>query len=219
MSYPLTQEQIDAPTSRTRSKRRGLSWWISRATVVALAGIALLFIVAFLLVYRSARSDDEGPAGAIVVLGAAQFNGVPSQVFQARLDMAFELYQAGASEVIVVTGGNLPGDVYTEAESGRNYLVERGVPGAAILMEPLSSDTEESMTNVATLLSERGIGDVLLVSDGFHLYRAKMLAEENGLSAQANDADNSPIEQGSSTEFRYMIRETFAVVAHWLRLD
>lgn len=219
MSYQLTQEQIDAPAAKAGRKRRGLSWWVSRITVVVLAGGVLLLLSAFLLVFNAARSDDQGPAGAIVVLGAAQFNGVPSQVFQARLDTAFELYQAGVSEVIVVSGGKLPGDFYTEAESGRNYLIERGVPADAILMDHISSDTAESMDRVATLLKERGIDDVLLVSDGFHLYRAKMLAEENGLSAQSNDADHSPIAQGSGTEFRYMIRETFAVVAHWLRLD
>ena len=171
------------------------------------------------MIYLAARSDDEGPAGAIVVLGAAQFNGTPSLVFQARLDTAFELYQTGASDVIVVSGGKLPGDVYTEAESGRNYLIDRGVPADSILMEHISSDTEESMTRVATLLEDRGIDDVLLVSDGFHLYRAQMLAEENGLSVLTNDADSSPIEQGSMTEFRYVVRETLAVLAHRLRLD
>jgi uncharacterized SAM-binding protein YcdF (DUF218 family) len=179
----------------------------------------LAFFGTMFRIYLAARSDDMGPAGAIVVLGAAQFNGVPSRVFQARLDTAYELYQAGASELIVVTGGRLPGDVYTEGESGRNYLIERGIPPESILMEHISSNTEESMQRVSVILEERGIDDVLLVSDGFHLYRSRMLAEEYGLRAQINDADDSPIVQGSGTEFRYVVRETFAVLAHRLGLD
>lgn len=217
-NIPLSQEQIDSPQSPARRRRRGLSWWVSRFTV----GVLLLAFVAFfgtmLRIYLAARSDDAGPAGAIVVLGAAQFNGVPSRVFQARLDTAYDLYQAGASDLIVVTGGRLPGDVYTEGESGRNYLIERGVPPEAVLMEHISSNTEESMQRVSVMLLERGVDDALLVSDGFHLFRSRMLAEENGLSAQINDADNSPIRQGSGTEFRYIVRETFAVLAHQLGL-
>ncbi|MGE3797767.1 MAG: YdcF family protein [Thermomicrobiales bacterium] len=219
MNQQLSQQQIDMPSGGATRRHRNLSWWISRVTVVLIVAGLLAFVVTFARIYFAARSDDDGPAGAIVVLGAAQFNGVPSRVFQSRLDTAYALYQAGASELIVVTGGKLPGDQFTEAESGRNYLVERGIPADSILLEHISTDTEESMTRVATLLRDRDIADVLLVSDGFHLYRSKMLAEENGLRAQTHDAESSPIRQGSVTEFRYMVRETFAVLAHRLGLD
>ncbi|MBX3070222.1 MAG: YdcF family protein [Thermomicrobiales bacterium] len=196
-----------------------MSWWISRITVGLLLVAVLAFFGTMFRIYLAARSDDMGPAGAIVVLGAAQFNGVPSRVFQARLDTAYELYQAGVSDLIVVTGGRLPGDVYTEGESGQNYLIDRGIPPESILMEHISSNTEESVQRVSVMLKDRGIDDVLLVSDGFHLYRAQVLAEENGLTVQTNDADDSPIVQGSGTEFRYVVRETFAVLAHRFGLD
>ncbi len=218
-SRPLTQQQIDEARPEVKKRRRGLSWWISRLTVSAILIATIVSGALIAMIYIEARSSDTGPAGAIVVLGAAQFNGTPSRVFQARLDTAYELYQQGASDVIVVSGGKLPGDVYTEAEAGRNYLVDRGVPPEAVLLEHLSSDTSESMTRVAELLSVQGIDDVLLVSDGFHLYRSRMLAEEQGLSVQTHGATSSPIKSGSSTEFRYVIRETFAVLAHRLRLD
>jgi len=173
----------------------------------------------FGLIYSEARSDDVGPVDAIVVLGAAQFNGAPSAVFRARLDTAFDLYLQGAAETIVVTGGRMAGDQFTEAEAGRNYLVSLGVPADAILMEHLSSDTAESMRRVGDLLQDRGSSSVLLVSDGFHLYRSKLLAEDNGLNAQTNDAANSPIRQGSSTEIQYIVREVFAVAAYYLGLE
>ncbi|CAN5884747.1 YdcF family protein [soil metagenome] len=173
----------------------------------------------FVLIYGEARSNDVGPVDAIVVLGAAQFNGTPSAVFRARLDTAFELYEQGAAPTIVVTGGRMAGDRFTEAESGRDYLVSLGVPSESILMEHLSNDTAESMRRVGDLLDGRGNSSVLLVSDGFHLFRSKLLAEDNGLSAQTNDADTSPIRQGSSTEFRYVVREVFAVSAYYLGID
>lgn len=214
---PKTQQAIDSPKERTRG--RSISWWAPR---VMLLGIVVVFAAMgalFGLIYSEARSEDVGPADAIVVLGAAQFNGTPSAVFRARLDTAFDLYQQGAAGTIVVTGGRMAGDQFTEAEAGRNYLVSLGVPADAISMEHLSTDTAESMRRVADLLQDRGSNSVLLVSDGFHLYRSKLLAEDNGLSAQTNDAANSPIRQGSSTEFQYMLREVFAVTAYYLGLD
>jgi uncharacterized SAM-binding protein YcdF (DUF218 family) len=215
---PAAHHVIDSGDDE-RPRGRTASWWAPRILLLGMLTVAAALGVLFASIYREARSEDTGPAGAIVVLGAAQFNGVPSAVFRARLDTAFDLYQQGAAETIVVSGGKMAGDQFTEAESGRNYLMSLGVPGDAILMEHISTDTEESMRRVSELLQARGETSVLLVSDGFHLYRSKLHAEDNGLTAQTNDADGSPIRQGSSTEFRYMIREVFAVSAYYLGLD
>jgi vancomycin permeability regulator SanA len=208
---------VEKPNERRRG--RTVSWWAPRILLVGILAVAAAMGFLFASIYNEARSDETGPADAIVVLGAAQFNGTPSEVFRARLDTAYELYQQGAADTIVVTGGRLAGDRYTEAESGRNYLMSLGVPGDAILMDHLSSDTSESMRRVSEILQMQGKTSVLLVSDGFHLYRSKLLAEDNGLSAQTNDADGSPIGQGTSTELRYMVREVFAVSAYYLGLD
>jgi uncharacterized SAM-binding protein YcdF (DUF218 family) len=215
-----SQTTHDASSQVTAEKRRRTAaWWAPRILLVSIVAGAVVTIWLLASIYSTARSDDTGPVDAIVVLGAAQFNGTPSQVFQGRLDTALELYQMGAADTIVVTGGRMAGDQFTEAESGRNYLLSMGVPAEAVLMEHISTDTAESMSRVGALLEERGEQSVLLVSDGFHLYRAKLLAEDNGMSAQANDADGSPIEQGSMTEFRYVVREMFAVGAYYLGLD
>lgn len=192
-------------------------WFLPVASLVALIIFLIPFVV-FAAVYRQARTNEARQVDAMVVLGAAQFNGVPSQVFRARLDTAFDLYQQGYAPLIVVTGGRIYGDQYTEAESGRNYLIDRGVPPGAILMENVSHNTSASFEGVEQLLKPRGIKSLLLVSDGFHLYRSKMLARDAGFEAYGFAAESSPIRHGSATEFRYMVRETLGVLAWKLHI-
>jgi uncharacterized SAM-binding protein YcdF (DUF218 family) len=207
-----------APDTKT-IERRGWRRWFVIAGGVVVIGICLVPILVFAAVYKQSRTNEAQPVDAIVVLGAAQFNGVPSQVFQARLDTAFELYQQGYAPTIVVTGGRILGDQYTEAEAGKMYLVDRGVPADAILMENVSHNTAASFEGVRSILRPRGVESLLVVSDGFHLYRSKMLAEDAGFEAYGYAAENSPIGNGSGTELRYMIRETFAVLAWKLHLS
>ncbi|HET9659182.1 MAG TPA: YdcF family protein [Thermomicrobiales bacterium] len=185
--------------------------------IVAVLAFMIPFVL-FAAIYKQSRTNEAHAADAIVVLGAAQFNGVPSQVFQARLDTALDLYRQGYAPLIVVTGGRIYGDQYTEAESGRNYLVDRGVPADAILMENVSHNTAASFVGVQKLLKPRGAQSLLIVSDGFHLYRSKMLARAAGFDAYGYASDHSPIRQGSATELRYMVRETFGVLAWKLHI-
>ena len=180
-------------------------------------------------IYRQARTDQARPAQAIVVLGTAQYNGWPGPVFQARLDRALELWRAGYAPVLVVTGGKMPGDGYTEAEAAWTYLTDAGVPAEAIVTENAASDTWESMQGVAALLQPLGIDEVIVVSDGFHLFRSRMMARDVGLQAWGSPAEMSPIRTGGGGELTYVIREAAAVVAHlwqtrrrsarWLRYD
>lgn len=189
---------------------------------LAVAVVVGVFVVTGLLVvliYREARSDDTGPSQAMVVLGAAQFNGIPSAVFAARLDTAKALFDGGAAPFIVVAGGRMQGDQFTEAEAGRDYLIQAGVPASAIQMEYLGTDTRSSLEGVADLLLPQGLTKVLLVSDGFHLFRSQMLASEQGFDTSAHASDDSPIEPGSMTEFRYVLRETVGVMASLVGLD
>jgi uncharacterized SAM-binding protein YcdF (DUF218 family) len=202
-------------TARRRGFRRWL-WW--GAGIVAVFVFLVPFLV-FACVYKQARTNEARPVDAIVVLGAAQFNGIPSQVFRARLDTAFDLYQQGYAPTIVVTGGRIMGDQYTEAEAGKTYLVDRGVPADAILMENVSHNTAASFDGVRRILQPRGVESLLVVSDGFHLYRSKLLAEDAGFEAFGYAAQDSPIRHGSGTELRYMIRETLGVLAWKLHIS
>lgn len=217
-----TVAPVPAPTSHRnpsrRRRRRSLwgelwRWWL---TFVGFAAVALLLTGSVLIfaIYRQARTDSARPAEAIVVLGTAQYNGWPGPVFQARLDRALELWRQGYAPLIVVTGGKMPGDGFTEAEAALAYLTSAGVPPDAIIAEYSASDTWESMQGVAALLLPLGIDEVIVVSDGFHIFRSRMMARDVGLHAWGSPAEGSPIRVGGSGEFAYVIREAAAVAAH-----
>jgi uncharacterized SAM-binding protein YcdF (DUF218 family) len=177
-----------------------------------LFGGVLLFAI-----NRQAHLDQAGPADAIVVLGTAQFNGYPGPVLRARLDRALDLYWQGLAPLIIVTGGRMQGDQFTEAEAAQTYLIDAGVPPEAILLENAGRDSWESMQSVAAMAGDYGLSRVLLVSDGFHLFRLKMMARDLGMDSIASPATNSPIVPGGAGERAYMVREAGGVVEHLLR--
>jgi uncharacterized SAM-binding protein YcdF (DUF218 family) len=169
--------------------------------VVAVAYVA----VTFLQVLAASERDEARPAQAIVVLGAAQYDGVPSPVLANRLDHAAQLYLDGIAPLIVVTGGRQEGDRFTEAEASANYLAtEHGIPGGAIERETTGGSTWESLASAARFLRADGIDEVVLVTDGYHAMRVDGIAGELGL-----DAAVSPAPGNSS--FLELARETAAV--------
>jgi len=196
----------------------GEAWrWLVTTLVFVVLAAAVLGGGLVLAVYRQARIDQARPVDAIVVLGTAQWNGRPGPVLRARLDRALADYRAGYAPYIVATGGRAPGDEFTEAEAARDYLVEAGVPPEAILLENAGRDTWESMQGVAALLAERGLSRVLLVSDGFHLLRSKLMARDLGLTPFAAPATGSPIRTGGGAEFSYAVREAAGIAVHLWR--
>ncbi len=177
---------------------------------VALVLVGLVYgLVTFLQVWSAARSDQARTSEAIVVLGTAQYNGRPSPVLKARLDHAVALYRRKLAPVIVVTGGSQPGDRVTEATASANYLLARGVPDDAVLREVSGSSSWQSLAAVAAFLDDRNIDEVLLVSDPFHSYRIRAIADELGLKGRTSPTRTSPI--SGLTEAQYMARETAAV--------
>jgi uncharacterized SAM-binding protein YcdF (DUF218 family) len=173
--------------------RRGRPW---RALVVATALIATMiayYLFTLLQVWSTGRSDHDRPVDAIVVMGAAQYDGRPSPQLQARLDHVVELWQDGLAPMVIVTGGNRPGDRFTEAEASRRYLVDAGVPDSAIEGEDEGTSSWESLGNVADQAGEWGVRTVLLVSDPFHSLRIRLMAEELGLTAHSSATDTSPV--------------------------
>jgi uncharacterized SAM-binding protein YcdF (DUF218 family) len=178
--------------------------------VGALLSILLVYLlVTFGQVYAASRQDHARAADAIVVLGAAQYNGKPSKVLAARLDHAYELWQKKLAGKIMVTGGGQPGDRTTEADSSKAYLVAKGVPAADIMREVLGTSSWQSLAFAAKLLHDRGINVVLLVSDPFHSYRIEAIAGELQLDGHASPTRKSPIK--GLTAITYMGRETVAV--------
>ena len=176
----------------------------------AVIGVGVVYlIVTFCQVWWASRENQARPVQAIVVLGAAQYNGVPSPDLQARLDHALALWQAGLAPLIVVTGGKEPGDVYTEATAGADYLAAKGVPQTDILREVQGRDTWESLSAVANFLKPRDISVVLLVSDPFHDERISLIAKEVGLTPYLSPTRTSPI-RGTAV-VPYFAKETVEV--------
>ncbi len=172
------------------------------------AGIVLLTYVLILgWVFRMSRIDERGPADAIVVLGAAQYNGRPSPVLRARLDHALDLYKAGIAPSIVVTGGIGSGDRMSEATVGHRYLRSHNIPDSAIVVRPDGRTTWESMRSVGEWMNERELGRMLLVSDPFHMARLRLEARRTGLRVLTSPTRTSPIVPGSRTEFGYLAEE------------
>ena len=171
-----------------------LTWTlVRRVLLVVLLVLVGYYLITFVQVWQAAESDDKRPSEAIIVLGAAQYDGRPSSVFKARLDHAYQLYKEGLAPTIVVTGGKQPGDRFTEAQAGANYLIDLGVPDADILRETTSTNSWESLAASATFLHERGIRRVILVSDPFHSLRIKLIAEELGFDPVTSPTRTSPI--------------------------
>ncbi len=180
-----------------------------RVVVAAVALIGLYLAVTFVQVWWTSRQDDATEAQAIVVLGAAQYDGTPSPVFKARLDHALDLYEQGLAPTIVVTGGNQPGDRFTEATAGANYLLENGVPDEDIRREVDATNSWESLAAVARILDDEGVDEVILVSDPYHSYRVGQIAGELGMTPHLSPTRSSPA--SGFGELRSMMRETLAV--------
>jgi uncharacterized SAM-binding protein YcdF (DUF218 family) len=184
---------------------------VRRVGLIVLLAALLYYVVTLVQVWWAARGDDTRRSEAIVVLGAAQYNGRPSTVFKARLDHAAELYDDHVAPLIVVTGGKLIGDQFTEATSGANYLHGKGVPDAAILRETTSRTSWESLSAAARVLQNRGEKEVVLVSDPFHALRIRSIANELGLDAVTSPTRTSPI--SGLDEWRRFMSEALRVAA------
>jgi uncharacterized SAM-binding protein YcdF (DUF218 family) len=182
---------------------------LRRGLLVAVGLPVLYFAVTFFQVWRTSRHEGARPAQAVVVLGAAQYDGRPSPVLRARLDHAADLYHRKIAPLVVVTGGKAEGDRFTESAAGANYLHTKGVPDEAILREATGRTSWQSLAASARFLRQRGIHDVVLVSDPFHAARIHGIASELGLDAATSPTRTSPIT--GLSEFRHMVTETAQV--------
>ncbi|MCW2721506.1 YdcF family protein [Pseudonocardia sp.] len=190
--------------------------WLTRVVLgVVLVALFVLGGTAF-RVWQVARIDDRRPVDAVVVLGAAQYDGEPSSIFAARLRHAEQLYADKMAPRIVTTGGGRVGDAYTEAEAGRRYLISRGVPAAAVVAVPVGSDTLLSLQAVAARAKQDGWSTALLVSDPWHLLRARQMARDSGLEAWTSPTRSGPVVQTRETQVRYIVRETGAMLYYRL---
>jgi uncharacterized SAM-binding protein YcdF (DUF218 family) len=175
-------------------------------------------VVGLYTVYRISSQgdrDERRPADAIVVLGAAQFNGVASDVFAARLDHAVELYQAGLAKYFVVTGGKMPGDRTTEAATARAYAITHGVPDSKILMEDKGRNTLESLEAVGAIFRAHHFRSGLFVSDRTHMLRVLRMASDQGILAWGSPTTTSPTDLDPARRQRAVAHELAGIVAYY----
>jgi vancomycin permeability regulator SanA len=195
---------------------------ILQVGAVLVALLVVYYALTLWQVWSTGRSDDVGgdrPAvDAIVVMGAAQYDGRPSPQLAARLDHVVELWPQGGAPLVVVTGGNRPGDRFTEAEASATYLVERGVPMDAIALENDGSSTYESLVAVDTLLTARGADRIVIVTDPYHALRSELIAEELGLDAAVSPTGSSVV-TGATAMQRHLAEAAAVAVGRVIGFD
>jgi uncharacterized SAM-binding protein YcdF (DUF218 family) len=178
--------------------------------------LALVGGYATFRVWAQGERDDRRPADAIVVLGAAQYDGRPSPRFAARLDHAVELYRAGIAPRLILTGGKASGDRTTEAASARAYAMRHGVPREAILMDEDSRTTLESIRAVGDLLRGNDLDDAIFVSDRPHMLRVLRMAADDGIDAWGSPTSTSPLERDSGRQIDATLHELGALAQYFL---
>ena len=179
-------------------------------------GFALAGGYATYRIWAQGQRDEERPADAIVVMGAAQYNGRPSKVFAARLDHAVALYFADVAPRLVVTGGKAEGDRTTEAAAGRAFAIALGVPPEDILVEDRSRTTLESIRAVASLLDANDVRSAVFVSDRPHMLRVLRMAADEGITAWGSPTRTSPIEGDLAGQVDATVHELGALAYYFL---
>lgn len=165
-------------------------------------------------IYYYSIVDDVKNAGAIVVLGASQWNGQPSPVFQARLDRAYDLYEKGVSRKIILTGGIGKGESISEAKAGKLYLLERGTQEEDILMEEIGKTSRQSLDQVKLILKENNLSTIILVSDSFHMMRLKKMAGDLNIETYVSPVKDGPVNKNKLTQLRYYFREGWVYILY-----
>ena len=172
--------------------------------VLVFAGIVYVCLN-IVQVWSVGRSRDLREVDAIVVMGVAQYDGRPSPQLQARLDHVLTLWNKGVAKLVVTTGGNQPGDRFTEARASADYLIAGGIPESSISMEDIGSTTLQSLQGVVEILHSRGLSSVEIVTDPYHALRSRLIAQDLGLTAYVSPTENSAVTGG--TEKRRMVNE------------
>ena len=187
-----------------------------RLLVAMLLGAVVAFGWASFRIWQTGNRDDRPTSDAIVVLGAAQYDGRPSPVFRARLDHAIDLYKGGVAKYLIVTGGKAQGDRSTEAATARAFALRKGVPDAAILVEDGGRTTLESLHAVATLLRDHQLASAVFVSDRTHMLRVLRIARDQGITAFGSPTATSPTDATLASRADATIHELGALALYFV---
>ena len=197
--------------TRAHVARTGL-----KVLFVALAGLLLVIAWAIYRISAQGDRDEARRADAIVVLGAAQFNGTPSSIFEARLKHAVELWEEGVAPYLVVTGGKLPDDRTTEAATARRWAIAHGVPREAILAEDRGRNTLQSLEAVKAIMARQGMRSAVFVSDETHMLRVLRMASDLGITAWGSPTRTSPSDLEPDRRWRAVAHELLGLAAYYV---
>ena len=164
-------------------------------------------------IFLTARNAQPVSSGAIVVLGAAQFDGRPSDALEARLVEAKRIYQLRMVDTIITVGAGAPGDRFTEAGTAREWLGRNGIPRKSITAIRIGRDSFTSIEGLAKSVDEKIYKNIIIVTDPYHCLRSKTMAADFGFRASC-----SPVRTGIASVdkagIRYLIREAGAYLAY-----
>lgn len=180
-----------------------------------IAGVALAGYAAY-RIWDQGNRDERPAADAIVVMGAAQYDGRPSPLFAARLDHAIELFHTGVAPWLVVTGGKREGDRTTEAATARAYAIRHDVPEEAILVEDQSRTTLQSIRLVAALMADRDLETAVFVSDPSHMLRVLRMASDEGITGYGSPTRTSPLERDVARRADAILHELGALAIYFV---
>lgn len=162
------------------ASRRAVPVWIFSA-VIPLVVFAAVFAVLAVDIIHDSSQQQLHHADAIVVFGAAEYDGRPSPVYRARLDHAYELFRQSLATIVITTGGAAADPNFSEGGVGHDYLMHRGVPDSALIAETHASDTAQSAERVAVIMRANHMTSCIAVSDAYHVFRIRKMLEHEGL--------------------------------------
>jgi uncharacterized SAM-binding protein YcdF (DUF218 family) len=190
--------------------KRGAAVWLSVFGWLVFAALIVWAGTLGLVLAAGARPVVQ-QADAVLVLGAAQYNGRPSPVLKARLDHGISLYKRGLAKKMIFTGGVGAGDTLSEGEVSKRYALKQGVPDTAIMVERQGVTSAESVTAAAAQMRQQGLRTALIVSDSYHMLRVELLARRAGITPLRAPA-RTPIDR-SPNRWRYVLRESVLFMA------
>jgi uncharacterized SAM-binding protein YcdF (DUF218 family) len=195
---------------------RTLTRDVTLLVVIGIVGLTAATAYATYRILDQGGRDERHAADALVVMGAAQYDGRPSPVFAARLDHAITLYREGVAPRLIVTGGKAEGDRMTEAAAARAYAIDRGVARADILIEDEARTTLESIRGVARIMDAGGLGSAVFVSDRTHMLRVLRMATDAGIPAWGSPTPTSPVDNDALRRAGAVAHELAALGAYFV---
>ena len=181
----------------SRAQSGGFRGWASRVLLLAVCFLLIFYIVSCIRIVRQSEHDEARPADAIIVFGAAEYDGRPSPVFRARLDHAYTLYEKKLAPIVIVSGGAGGDPRFSEGGVGRDYLNGRGIPDRHLIAETQGDSTSETAERVGVIMRANGWKTCIAVSDPYHVFRTKRMLQREGLVAYVSPRPEAPMKRSA----------------------